>query len=381
MVLESTMICVDNSDFMRNGDFIPTRMQSQYDAVNMVALAKTKSNPENNVGLLSLADTRVLVTLTTDLGKIMSKLHQSKINGNVDLIRGIKVANLALKHRQSKNHKPRIILFLASPVVQVDQAELTKLAKRLKKEKVCVDIVNFGEEEANNAILNEFIATLNGKDGSTSHLVSVAAPGNLSDALFSSPMFMGEDGGSSLPAGFGPGFQYGMEDDPELAMALRISMEEARLKQESDNKPMDTDAAAAGATLPTGAAQGSTEDDLLQQALALSLTQQDEGGGVKANKDFSAMTEEEQLNYALQMSMAASAGSTSTELTEKQSSSLDAEMKDEDEDYTKAMNDPEFLQRVISSLPGVDPNSEAVRSAFDNLTKDEKKDQKKEEKK
>lgn len=36
------------------------------------------------------------------------------------------------------------------------------------------------------------------------------------------------------------------------------------------------------------------------------------------------------------------------------------------------MNDPEFLQRVISSLPGVDPNSDAVRSAFDNLSKDSK---------
>ena len=41
------------------------------------------------------------------------------------------------------------------------------------------------------------------------------------------------------------------------------------------------------------------------------------------------------------------------------------------------MNDPDFLQRVISSLPGVDPNSDAVRSAFDNLTKDDK-DKKKE---
>lgn len=47
------------------------------------------------------------------------------------------------------------------------------------------------------------------------------------------------------------------------------------------------------------------------------------------------------------------------------------------------MNDPEFLQRVISSLPGVDPNSDAVRSAFDNLTKEhkDKKDEKKKEKK
>ena len=36
------------------------------------------------------------------------------------------------------------------------------------------------------------------------------------------------------------------------------------------------------------------------------------------------------------------------------------------------MNDPEFLQRVISSLPGVDPNSDAVRSAFESMNKDEK---------
>lgn len=41
---------------MRNGDFVPSRMQAQFDAVNMVAVAKTKSNPENNVGLLSLAE-------------------------------------------------------------------------------------------------------------------------------------------------------------------------------------------------------------------------------------------------------------------------------------------------------------------------------------
>lgn len=41
---------------MRNGDFAPSRMQSQFDAVNLVAVAKTKSNPENNVGLLSLAE-------------------------------------------------------------------------------------------------------------------------------------------------------------------------------------------------------------------------------------------------------------------------------------------------------------------------------------
>ena len=40
---------------MRNGDFAPTRMAAVQDAVNIVSMQKTRSNPENNVGLLTLA--------------------------------------------------------------------------------------------------------------------------------------------------------------------------------------------------------------------------------------------------------------------------------------------------------------------------------------
>ncbi len=55
---------------------------------------------------------------------------------------------LALKHRQGKNHRPRIVVFVGSPL-EVDANEFTKLAKRLKKEKVSIDIVVFGEEVKN----------------------------------------------------------------------------------------------------------------------------------------------------------------------------------------------------------------------------------------
>ena len=41
MVLEATYLCVDNSDYMRNGDFAPSRMEAQQDAVNLLAGAKT----------------------------------------------------------------------------------------------------------------------------------------------------------------------------------------------------------------------------------------------------------------------------------------------------------------------------------------------------
>lgn len=35
-----------------------------------------RSNPESNVALMTLADLAVLVTLTSDCGKILAKLHQ-----------------------------------------------------------------------------------------------------------------------------------------------------------------------------------------------------------------------------------------------------------------------------------------------------------------
>ncbi|PKU27327.1 hypothetical protein llap_22369 [Limosa lapponica baueri] len=100
---------------------------------------------------------------------------------------------LALKHRQGKNHKMRIIAFVGSPV-EDNEKDLVKLAKRLKKEKVNVDIINFGEEEANTDKLTAFINTLNGKDGTGSHLVTVPPGPSLADALISSPILAGEGG-------------------------------------------------------------------------------------------------------------------------------------------------------------------------------------------
>ncbi|KAL3646041.1 proteasome regulatory particle base subunit rpn10 [Castilleja foliolosa] len=71
MVLEATMICIDNSEWMRNGDYSPTRYQAQSDAVSLICGAKTQSNPENTVGVLTMAGkgARVLVTPTSVLAR------------------------------------------------------------------------------------------------------------------------------------------------------------------------------------------------------------------------------------------------------------------------------------------------------------------------
>lgn len=112
----------------------------------------------------------------------------------------------------------RIVLFIGSPLV-ADEAEIVKLAKRLKKEKVSVDIVSFGDHNKNNDLLTAFINVLNGKDGTGSHLVSVPRGSQLQEALISSPIIQGEDGLGGAGLG-GAGFEFGVDpnEDPELAL-------------------------------------------------------------------------------------------------------------------------------------------------------------------
>ena len=92
--------------YISDSTFIPQ------DAVNLITHSKTRSNPENNVALMTLSDLAVLVTLTTDTGKILAKLHQVSPVSEMKFIPGIKIAHLCLKHRQGKNHKTRIVAFV-----------------------------------------------------------------------------------------------------------------------------------------------------------------------------------------------------------------------------------------------------------------------------
>ncbi|KAK5603050.1 26S proteasome non-ATPase regulatory subunit 4-like [Girardinichthys multiradiatus] len=373
MVLESTMVCVDNSEYMRNGDFLPTRLQAQQDAVNIVCHSKTRSNPENNVGLITMANNcEVLTTLTPDTGRILSKLHAVQPRGNISFCTGIRVAHLALKHRQGKNHKMRIIAFVGSPV-EDNEKELVKMAKRLKKEKVSVDIINFGEEEMNTEKLTAFINTLNGKEGAGSHLVTVPPGPSLADALLSSPILAGE-GGAVLGLGASD-FEFGVDPsaDPELALALRVSMEEQRQRQEDEARRAAV-ASAAEANISSPVADES-EDALLK----MSVSHAD--SAAPALPDFSRMTEEEQIAYALQMSMQGAGAEFVAEEMDTGADMDSREAKDE-EDYD-VMQDPEFLQSVLENLPGVDPNNEAIRNAMGSLASQtgSKSDSKKDEEK
>ena len=168
--MEAIVLCVDNSEWTRNGDYAPTRWQAQADAINFVAGVKIESHPETTVGVLTLAgkNPQIAVTPTQvrrgaldlpigvdstprptvrsfptisliprprynihrhshcfdstnphffqDLRKILNCMYETKIEGEIQISRGIQIAQLALKHRENKNQRQRIILFCGSPI-------------------------------------------------------------------------------------------------------------------------------------------------------------------------------------------------------------------------------------------------------------------------
>jgi len=326
------MIISDNSEWMRNGDYTPSRVEAQNDAVNLIFGAKTQSNPENTVGLMTMAgeSPKVLVTLTSDIGKILSALHSIKLGGKSNFTTGIQIAQLALKHRQNKNQRQRVIVFIGSPL-DVDEKSLAKIGKKLKKNNVAVDVVNFGEDGENTSKLEAFINSVN--SGDNSHLVTIPpGPHILSDLLISSPIISGEDGGpSGFSGGSGGGFEFGVDPslDPELALALRISLEEERARQEAEKASS--------------------------------------GGGASKNADAMAVDnkvvdEEEELSKALAMSMKTSGGDVPMEDAEDDEVARAIALSMQDSKPASSAINPDSLANILESLPGVNPNDPRLKN-------------------
>jgi len=390
MVLEATVICLDNSDWMRNGDYTPTRLEAQQDAINLICGAKTQSNPENTVGVLSGAgkSPTVLVSLTNDLGKVLSSIHDVKIGGTFDFLSSMQVAQLVLKHRQNKNQHQRVVVFVGSPICARAE-ELVRLGKRLKKNNIAIDIVNFGEEEENTEKLEAFISAIDNNEGS--HLVTVPpGPHILSDILVSSPIVQGEEGGSSSGASSDFGGFGGVDPnlDPDLALALKVSMEEERARQEEARKRAEntgaekSEASAPQSSTPeSSTTQPSTEvemteaidDDEFKQALALSMQMEKSSQSVpdstsraptvsSPSEDVQMEDEDEQMFLAaLQMSMGPSAN-PAPQVTSSSGEDINKEL----------MEDPNFVNSILMSLPGVDPDDDRIKNALKQLEKKDK---------
>jgi len=424
------MILLDNSQYMLNGDYIPTRLSAQIDAANLLVSHKTQSNPESTVGVVAMSggihsnpeSVELLVSPTEDMGKILGALHGIPVRGKgvevveggsgVDIAASVQVASLALKHRKNKNGQQRIVIFVGSPLTTIETRLLVKAGRGLKKNNVAIDVVAMGELEGNEDKLKQMVDAANGSNDAerTCHLVTIP-PGVLpSDVLVGSPIVGGGGGGgggdfASAGAAAAGGGDGGGEDfsafggvdpnmDPELAMALRVSMEEERARQEriARDQAAATAADENNATAQSGGEEKTDMDmDVEGEAKEEPNASSAATNAAAAPTDDDLGDEDALLQQALQMSMAETQPAPETNAeSAKPPAVADAPMHDEDEDEDSAMQmalqmsmqvdqgeeasgqppqqfqDPQFVNQLLGSLPGVNPNDPAIRSALEN---------------
>lgn len=171
----------------------------------------------------------------------------------------IYLPQLALKHRQNRSQRQRIIVFVCSPIDETEK-ELKTLAFKMKKANVSVDFVLFGDLDDDDTknkleLFNEAVKSSEG-----SHFVVIPPSSKLlSDQLVSSAILLGENAGSGGGGGMGDGneeFEFGFDPalEPELALALRMSMEEEKARQEK--RAREEEEAATKASLESVAEEG-----------------------------------------------------------------------------------------------------------------------------
>lgn len=352
---------------------------AQVDSVNMLCSAKMQSNAESTVGLLTLAgrSARILVTSTRDLGRIFTCMHDVKFDGMADFVAGIQKAQLALKHRQNTLQRQRIVVFVSSPIA-ADLEALARLGKKLKKNNVAVDVVNIGLEGENKEKIDAFMAAVNSNDNSRALHVS-AGGSNLADSLMNSEIYAergdgsGGGGGGGAAAGGdaagGSDFPFGVDPtvDPELAMVLRISMEEDLARREAERvaAPASTaddgaagadgatgsgDAAATAATASTAAPEAASGTAATPAAAAAEGGYEEDddlygtGGGSNEQMDVDNVedADAEMLRQAIAMSQAEGEGSGAAhvadddeEMDEETRRAIERSKADYDEDQTK----------------------------------------------
>jgi len=410
------MICLDNSEWMRNGDFTPTRMKAQRDAVNILCTRHLSANPENTVGIMTMAGPRCTIHATqcSDNPRLHRSiaLNNTPVGGTCRVVRAIKIARLALKNRSNQKGEARIVVFVGSPLKETVK-EFKKIGNDLKKNSCGISVVMLGEFGDNKEKLETLVNAARKEEGQQCDLIIVPPGVKPLEVVRSSPLCnTGYQGGSGSAAGAsagaagaaggaagGGGGGGGGEDD--LERALRLSLlesqgaaggggggdvapeamtEEEQIRRAIELSMMgapapapapESDNATGGASEPDADDAEVDEDDLLlQQALAMSNAEADgnEAGGSSEDGDDDDVTaallasmrdiEDDGDNESGDAGAGASAESAAPALPEASSGADDA-----------AFSDPDYIRNLLSTIPGASMEDPLIKAALEEARK------------
>jgi 26S proteasome regulatory subunit N10 len=186
------------------------------------------------------------LTQTNECGELFNCIMNIPINGDADMLTAIKIAQLSLKHRQNKSQRQRIVVFVGHPIRGTED-DFEDVGMRLKKNNVAIDVINFANPD-NIGRLQAIVNTANSGNEAESNCHFLDVPegcSNITDVMITSPVLQSDDmGGAAVGGDVGgggaggagiPGLDPNM--DPELAEAIRLSLEEANAAQANNNPP------------------------------------------------------------------------------------------------------------------------------------------------
>ncbi len=182
---------------------------------------------------------------------------------------------------------------MASPLPASAATSLEDFGRKLKKNGIALDIIDFGtENRSNTAQLEPLIAAVD-SEAAPSRLVSI--PPSLGQILLEAivavaPEVVGRVGGGAAGSAGEGDFDFGVDPelDPELAMALKLSMEEEMARQKrTEPQEDDADADEEGAdeegeennynayqdAIEKNADEDEDEEMMLAKAIAMSMEQ------------------------------------------------------------------------------------------------------------
>jgi 26S proteasome regulatory subunit N10 len=250
------------------------------------------------------------------------------------------------------------------------------LGGQLKKNKVAIDIVSFGEDNAieNQPKLEALYKSANNSDNC--HIVTVPPGAHmLSEMLQRTPIVRGD-----APDTGGDTNYVDDNIDPELAEALRLSMLQAEADNRNREQPKEGEAPK---TSSVPLSNNMDEDRELREALRLSMMSvegQSESGGMLVEE------EDDELARAIQLSRETANKDRENDVKaqkekEEKESKMLVETKETKEEKEETVDmssvDPEYMSSLFLELPGIDRNDPEVQALLSKMKADtEKKDEK-----
>ena len=402
---QAVIILIDTSETTINGDFYPNRLDAEKIATNRLSQYLSRSSAKTQIAIGSIGSRSfgIQSSLTTKYIKTSQAVAQAKRGGHAELEHGIRCAFLALRHRNPEITTRRVIAFIGSPHT-LDEKSADKLAADANREGVSVDIIAFGDDVNDLDVLEGFTKKIQ----SQSYFVHAeAGTVILSDIVLSSPIGPGE--GSSQAV-----MDPNAEEDPDVALAIRQSLESANVGNEDDELQAALRESLEGIDDPE--MRNAMRQSLLEQgppppprmikaseleeAEQKQEEQQQQQTPQNQDGDDEIDMDDPELQEALRLSMQENLNEEEQKPQENQQETeqkpqeqqqqqeefddidmndpeLQAALKESVEinqtntEIQKALEDPDQLNDILSSLPGVDPNSDIFKKK-DDKDKDKK---------